>query len=96
MARILLGLDIVELEIMETGQQRVEERRADVVAKVQAHDSEYLLHIETQNDNQSQMPKRMLRYLSDILLAYPGIEVKQYLIYIGKEKLTMSAGLSQT
>ncbi len=95
MARVLLGLDIIELEILETEQQRVEERRADLVAKVKAPDGDYILHIETQNDNQSHMPWRMLRYLTDIKLAYPGHSVKQSLIYIGREKLRMAAGIEE-
>ena len=95
MARVLLGLDIIELDILESEEQRVEERRADMVAKVTAQDGEYILHIETQNDNQSAMPWRMLRYLTDIALAYPGLLVKQYLIYIGRGRLTMAMGLEQ-
>jgi predicted transposase YdaD len=35
------------------------------------------------------MPGRMLRYLTDILLNYPGEAVFQYLLYIGKSALTM-------
>jgi hypothetical protein len=96
MARVLLDLDIIELDIIETEQQRVEERRADLVAKVKAQDDDYILHIEVQNDNQTLMPWRMLRYLTDIRLAYPGLQVKQFLIYIGREKLNMDAGIEET
>jgi predicted transposase YdaD len=95
MARVLLGLDLSELDIVETAQQRVEERRADFVAKVKAQAGDYLLHIEIQNENQSAMPWRMLRYLTDIKLAYPGLPVRQYLIYIGRDKLRMAAGIEE-
>ena len=37
----------------------------------------------------------MLRYLTDIGLAYPGQTIKQSMIYIGREKLTMAGGLEQ-
>ena len=35
----------------------------------------------------------MLRYLGDIALQHPGLPVRQYLIYIGRERLTMPAGI---
>ena len=53
MVSVLLGLDIIELDILESEEQRVEDRRADMVAKVIAKDSQYILHSETQNDNQT-------------------------------------------
>lgn len=87
MARVLLGLDIHEFDLIETEIQRVEERRADFVAKVKNQEGGYILHIEIQNDNQSNMPWRMLRYLIDIKLAYPKLEVSKYLIYIGRKKI---------
>ena len=96
MARLLLGLELSEVEILETQQQRIEERRADLVAKVKEHGKSYILHIEIQNHNQSTMPTRMLRYLTDIVLAYPGLDVKQYVIYIGRAKLNMATGMQLT
>nr|VFJ75487.1 MAG: conserved hypothetical protein (putative transposase or invertase) [Candidatus Kentron sp. FW] len=78
-------------EAMGTEHQRIEDRRADLVVKLRDRGGEpFLLHIEIQNDNDPQMPVRMMRYLTDVLLAYPGLPVHQYLIYIGVEKLTMS------
>ena len=75
-------------------QIRIEDRRADLVARVTGIDSQvFLLHIEIQNANDASMPKRMLRYLADLLLAYPGLPIKQYLVYIGKESLRMADGL---
>jgi len=44
--------------------QRVEKREADIVANI---DNQYILHIEIQNDYDSDMPQRMLRYYLDIL-----------------------------
>ena len=77
-------------EAMGTEHQRVEDRRADLVVKLREKGEEpFLLHIEIQNDNDPKMPVRMMRYLTDVLLAYPEFPVRQYLIYIGAEKLTM-------
>nr|VFJ48496.1 MAG: conserved hypothetical protein (putative transposase or invertase) [Candidatus Kentron sp. FW] len=77
-------------EAMGTEHQRVEDRRADLVVKLREKGGEpFLLHIEIQNDNDPKMPVRMMRYLTDVLLAYPEFPVRQYLIYIGAEKLTM-------
>lgn len=56
----------------------------------------FILHIEIQNDNHRQMPWRMLRYRSDIGLARPEHDVRQYLIYIGKAPLVMPDRLSQS
>lgn len=92
-AIVLFGLPVTEVELLETNHQRIEDRRADLVAKVVLADgSTLLLHIEVQNDNEPAMPIRMMRYLTDIILAYPGLPVRQYLIYIGRSRLNMAAG----
>ena len=80
-------------EAMGTEHQRVEDRRADLVVKLRDRNGKpFLLHIEIQNNNDDHMPARMMRYLTDVLLAYPGLPVRQYLIYIGAEKLNMRNG----
>nr|VFJ50439.1 MAG: Predicted transposase YdaD [Candidatus Kentron sp. FW]VFJ55130.1 MAG: Predicted transposase YdaD [Candidatus Kentron sp. FW] len=77
-------------ETMGTEHQRIEDRRADLVVKLRDQDGEpFLLHIEIQDANDPNMPVRMMRYLTDVLLAYPGLPIHQYLIYIGAEELTM-------
>ena len=82
----MFRLSVTDVEMLDTEQHRIEDRRTDLVARVTAADDEvYLLHIEIQNNNDSLMPKRMLRYLSDLLFADPGLPIKQYLIYIGKD-----------
>ena len=89
----LLKLDIKseDLELLATEQQRVEDRRADLVAKVKQQDNEYILHIEIQNNNDPTMPLRMLRYYTDIAFVHSNKTIHQYLIYIGNQKLTMPA-----
>lgn len=92
-AVVLFGLPVTEVELLETNHQRIEERRADLVAKVAlSNGSVLLLHIEVQNDNESAMPVRMMRYLTDIMLEYPGLPVRQYLVYIGRSRLSMVDG----
>lgn len=89
----LFGFKITEVELLETQAQRVEERRSDLVAKVRLPDGEvFILHIESQNANDAVMPYRMLRYLSDILLEHPGLPVRQFLVYIGPDPLSMADG----
>nr|VFK47264.1 MAG: Predicted transposase YdaD [Candidatus Kentron sp. TC]VFK49030.1 MAG: Predicted transposase YdaD [Candidatus Kentron sp. TC]VFK63526.1 MAG: Predicted transposase YdaD [Candidatus Kentron sp. TC] len=96
LATYLLDLPIEpdSLEVLATERQRVENRSADLVVKLRDHQGEtFLLHIEIQNNNDKTMPIRMMRYMSDILLDHPGLPLRQYLIYIGRESLTMADGL---
>jgi len=81
---------------LETQNQRVEDRRADLVARMrQADGEEFLLHIEVANNNTTNMPLRMLRYYTDIRLAGHSGPIRQFLIYIGADSLTMPAGLDE-
>jgi len=85
-----LPIDPDSLEVLPTEQQRVEDRRADLVVKLRERERDpFLLHMEIQNNNDNTMPVRMMRYMTDILLAYPGLLLRQYLIYIGAEPLRM-------
>jgi len=89
-----LPIDPDSLEVLPTEHQRVEDRRADLVVKLREREGEpFLLHIEIQNNNDNTMPVRMMRYMTDILLAYPGLPVRQHIIYIGAEPLRMSDGI---
>lgn len=96
-ANILLHLDVDKnsVELLPTEQQRIESRRADMVARMRKRESgeRFILHVEIQNANDSSMPIRMLRYLSDILMMYPDEPIYQYLVYIGKQRLTMPSTL---
>lgn len=82
-ANLLLGLgvDMESVELLDTEQQRVEQCRADLVARMhrQADGQDFILHIEIQNQNDSIMPLRMLRYFTDIQLAHPGYSIHQLL-----------------
>lgn len=74
-ANILLHLDVDKnsVELLQTEQQRIEARRADMVARMRKRVSgeSFILHVEIQNANDSTMPVRMLRYVSDILMSHP-------------------------
>jgi hypothetical protein len=98
-ANLLLALDIEQdsVELLQTEQQRVESRRADMVARMRKRQTgeKLILHVEIQNANDNTMPIRMLRYLSDILLQYPDEQVYQYVVYIGKRNLSMPNQLVQ-
>jgi predicted transposase/invertase (TIGR01784 family) len=84
-----LSIDTEDVEVLETEQQRVEYRRADLVVRLKSDGEPFILHVEIQNANEPQMPLRMMRYYTDIALAHPQLPIKQYLMYIGKHKLTM-------
>jgi len=93
----LLGIEAEAVELLETQHQRVGDRRADLVARMRATDgAEFLLHVEIANNNTRDMPLRMLRYYTDIRFAsrHPG-PIRQFLIYIGADRLTMPAGLEE-
>jgi hypothetical protein len=92
LAHYLLEMDI---EVLETETQRIEHRRADLVVLAREDGREFLLHIEIQNDNLAEVPLRMLRYLTDLMLAHPHREVRQSVIYIGKARLAMDDGVQQ-
>lgn len=99
MATYLLELQVKErdIELLDTQSQRVEARRADLVARMVEHNTgeRFLLHIEIQNDHDPLMPWRMLRYLSDIKLCWPHERVRQYLVFIGDQPLHMADGIDE-
>lgn len=96
LARHLLGIDGEAVELLETQNQRVEDRRADLVARMRASDgSEFLLHAEIANNNTADMALRMLRYYTDIRLAGHKGPIRQFLIYIGTDPLNMPGGIEE-
>ena len=91
MAIYLLGLNISELEELPTEQQRIETRHADVVMRATLQNGDnFILHLELQDANHPRMPLRMLRYFTDIALAYPDERILQYVVYTGSQPLRMS------
>ena len=85
-ARHLLGIEAEAVEVLETQNQRIEDRRADLVARMRATDgAEFLLHVEIANNNCPDMSLRMLRYYSDIRLAGHSGSLKQFLTLPARE-----------
>jgi len=96
LARHLLGIDGEAVELLETQNQRVEDRRADLVARMRERSgAEFLLHVEIANNNTTDMPLRMLRYYTDIRLAGHTGTLRQFLLYIGAEPLRMPDGIQE-
>ncbi|WP_020560022.1 hypothetical protein [Thiofilum flexile] len=98
-ANLLLHLDVdlQSVELLDTEHQRVELRRADLVARMRKKltGESFILHIEIQNANQPEMATRMLRYFTDLHLQYPHQPIHQHLVYIGKKPLEMAAEITQ-
>ena len=84
-AKYILKIDVQTLTLIDKEFQRVEDRKADVVANI---DDKFILHLEIQNQNDKNMPLRMMRYYTDIKFI-TRLPIKQYLIYIGKNSLSM-------
>jgi len=85
----ILKLNVKKLKFVDKELKRIEKREADIVAQCEIDGIEQMLHIEIQNSNDKLMPRRMLRYYTDIKTQFQNLEVKQYVIYIGKPKLSM-------
>jgi len=73
-AKKILKLNINNLTLLNTEFERIENRRADILALV---DNSYILHIELQSNYDKLMPLRMLRYFTDIKFKY-SYPIKQF------------------
>jgi hypothetical protein len=90
-SKYILHLDVSDIRFIDKELQRIEKREADIVALCKIDGIESILHLEIQNSNDRSMPKRMLRYYTDIKHLYENLPLHQYLIYIGKPKRNYSA-----
>ena len=70
------------VELLETSFPKVEEKRADLVVRL---DDESIFHLEIQSCSDSSMPKRMLKYAGLIYELYD-IFPSQMVLYIGNRK----------
>lgn len=95
-ARVLLHLQVDQVEIIDTEHGRIEDRRSDLVALMSGAEGQFIMHVEIQNGNEVAIPVRMLRYRTDIMLACPDQDIRQFLIYIGRPKLSMPDHLQKT
>lgn len=89
----LLGIQIVKHEALSEKFQTTQEREADFVRIVEDEDgNRFILHIEFQSTNESGMVYRAAEYKAMLLRKYK-IEVRQFVVYIGKEKMNMRTHL---
>ncbi|MBF0519709.1 MAG: Rpn family recombination-promoting nuclease/putative transposase [Nitrospirae bacterium] len=87
----VLGIKAKSIKPLKTKLQVTDEREADFLLEITLQDSSsYVLHIEFQATNDSNMPYRMLRYRIYINQTY-GKPVKQVLFYVGREPLRMKS-----
>ncbi|KJU86249.1 hypothetical protein MBAV_001556 [Candidatus Magnetobacterium bavaricum] len=86
----VLGIKADKVTRLNTRMQLTDERDADFLARLDYVDvnDPVIVHGEMQSTNDPQMLKRMLRYFTHIYSQYE-IRVKQYVIFIGKDKMNM-------
>jgi predicted transposase/invertase (TIGR01784 family) len=90
--------DVLDLEISDTEEipddlQHTNERKPDVLKKVRdQHNNTFVLHLEWQSQNEKDMVYRMAEYAVMLQRRYR-IPVKQYVLFIGKGRVTMSTSI---
>jgi hypothetical protein len=86
--RGVLGIKAVSIQPVTIEMQHTRERKADFVALVtdEAGDK-FLVHIEFQVRNDPKMLYRMFDYAALETRKYPGVELRQYVIYLGPTAL---------
>jgi predicted transposase/invertase (TIGR01784 family) len=91
----ILELDIVHSEEMSHDLQYTKERKPDVLRKVTDQDNRtYILHVELQSRNEKDMVFRMVEYRVMLQRKYR-LPVKQYVLYIGRGRLTMRTNIDE-
>jgi len=98
LAQKLLGIDPATLEEIPDDSQYTIERKPDLLKKVKpgGKKKDYILQMEFQSTDSHKMLKRLLFYYG-LLFADYGLEVLQYVFYIGKKnKPTMPTDIQHT
>ncbi len=85
--KLLIGKDIKE--ILETSFPKVEERRVDLLTRLEDNT---LFHLEIQSIDDKNMPLRMLKYATLIYEKYQEFP-KQLVLYVGEKKLNIISKL---
>ena len=89
--RNILGIQAIHNEELPDDIQHTKERKPDVLKKITNQQGEtFVLHVEFQVKNEPEMAYRMAEYFIMLLRRYQ-LPIRQYVIYIGPEKLTMHA-----
>ncbi|MDP5172769.1 MAG: hypothetical protein NWR72_21200 [Bacteroidia bacterium] len=91
----VLGLQLTYMEVIPFDVQVTLERRPDFLLLVRTEqiDKNFLLQIEFQSKNDSEMVDRMLEYAA-ILRRKHKLQLRQYVLYIGNEVASMSSEIS--
>ncbi len=87
-----LNIDDNQLSEVSSLNQTTFERETDVLKKVTFNNNDkkdFLIQIEFQTKNEVDMNMRMLEYFGILYRKYK-LPIKQYVIYIGKDKMNMS------
>jgi len=91
----VLGLHIVSSSELKDKLQTTKQLEVDTLRRViDADGHTYILHIEIQKANDYKMPYRMVEYRAMLHLNY-GLPIKQYVLYLGRESLTMPNNIDE-
>jgi len=91
----VLDLRIVSSSDLKDKLQTTKQLEVDALRKVTDADGHtYILHIEIQKANDHKMPYRMVEYRAMLHLNY-GLPIKQYVLYLGSEPLTMPDNINE-
>ncbi len=88
-----LNIHIVESEKLDPKLQTTVERETDIIRIVKTREGErFVLHIEFQTQNESDMIYRVKEYDAIIQRKYQ-LEIRHYVIYLGSQRMTMRTQL---
>ncbi|MDZ7900255.1 MAG: hypothetical protein U5N85_19805 [Arcicella sp.] len=91
-----MKINITESEEIVLKLQRTKEREADFLKIITTDKGEkFILHIEYQVANDSDMVHRMIDYWNLLVRKY-SLQVEQYVIFLGNEKLIMRAKIDES
>ncbi|MBF0343881.1 MAG: hypothetical protein HQL06_06580 [Nitrospirae bacterium] len=89
----VLGIRADKISRLNVVTQLTDEREADFILKIENfNDAPFIVHAEVQCTNDAKMINRMLRYFVHIYTLHE-VVVKQYVVFIGKDKMTMKSML---
>lgn len=85
----IIKIPAKKITMLDCNLQITDEREADFVMMIHtSNDTRFVLHLELQSTNDSNMIHRMLRYFVYLRETYK-LDVRQVLIYFGGDKLSM-------
>ncbi|GAA4792224.1 hypothetical protein GCM10023231_20210 [Olivibacter ginsenosidimutans] len=91
--REILGLDIIESEELPDDVQHTKERKPDALKKVtDTTGNTFVLHVEFQVKDESDMIFRMLEYYAMLMRRYR-LPIRQYVVFLGDADPHMHTGM---